>query len=288
MRRPSVTVVTAALLVLMLVAGAMFAPWIAPTDPHDMAGLDLTVALTPPIWRPGGQLPFLLGTDDQGADVLSSILFGLRVSLLVGALAVAVSLLAGVILGLASGYFGGVWDALVMRAADVQLTFPAFLTALLIGGISQSLLPPLQRNRFAVPVVILALGIAHWPHFARLVRGTTRSERGKEYVQSARLLGAGRWRILVLHILPNALTPVLVLAALDFAFAVMGEATLSFLGVGVPIADPSLGTLIRLGYDKLFSGAWWIALFPSLVLVALVMAVNVLGEWLRLAINPRR
>ena len=276
----------AALVCAALALAALLAPVIAPADPRDPANLDLLNAQLPPLWFGSGQWPFLLGTDDQGADVLSSILFGLRISLLVGLLAVALSLLIGVTLGLVSGYFARLLDAAIMRAADVQLTFPAFLTALLIGGVTQSLLPPSERAALAVPAVIAALGIAHWPHFARLVRGATMIEKNRDYVRAARLIGERPARILFTHILPNVLTPVLVLATLDIAFAVMGEATLSFLGVGVPITDASLGTLIRLGYDKLFSGAWWIAVFPSLALVALVMAINVLGDSLRDAFGP--
>lgn len=284
-RRP--LVIAAALVVLAFVLGALLAPWVAPTNPYDIATLDLTDARLPPLWQQGGQWPFLLGTDDQGADVVSAILFGLRVSLLVGALAVATSLVVGVALGLISGYFGGWADALIMRTADIQLTFPAFLMALLIGGITQSLLPAATRLRLALPVVILALGIAHWPHFARLVRSAARVEKTKDYVLAAQLIGRGAGAVMVRHLLPNVLNPVLVLASLDFAFAIMGEATLSFLGFGVPATRPSLGTLIRFGYALLFSGDWWLVVFPCLALVALVVAINLVSDWLRDALNPR-
>ncbi len=285
--RRSPAAVVALLVCAALAVGAAMAPWIAPTNPYDIRTLDLGNSLLPPIWRPDGQMPFLLGTDEQGADVLSSILYGMRISLVVGLASVLVSILIGVTLGIVAGYVGGIVDAVIMRAADVQLTFPAFLMALLIGGVTQAMLSTPMRAQLAVPLVVLALGVAHWPHFARLARASTLVERGKDYVLAARLMRQPRWRILATHILPNVSTPLLVLATLDFAFAIMGEATLSFLGVGVPVTQPSLGTLIRFGYAQLFSGNWWIVVFPSLTLVVLVVAINVLGDWLRDALNPK-
>jgi peptide/nickel transport system permease protein len=279
--------VVALLVILFLAGGAVLAPWIASTNPYDIRTLDLGNSLLPPIWLPNGQSPFLLGTDDQGADVLSSILYGMRISLVVGLASVTVSVLIGVTLGILAGYFGGLVDALVMRAADVQLTFPAFLMALLIGGITQALLTTQMRAQLAIPLVVLALGIAHWPHFARLARSDTMVEKQKDYVLAAQLMRQAPSRILATHLLPNVSTPLLVLATLDFAFAIMGEATLSFLGVGVPVTQPSLGTLIRFGYAQLFSGNWWIVMFPSLTLVVLVVSINVLGDWLRDELNPR-
>jgi peptide/nickel transport system permease protein len=272
---------------LLLALGALLAPWIAPTNPYDQKTLDLGNSLLPPIWAKDGQWPFLFGTDDQGADVLSSILYGMRISLAVGLASVAVSIAIGVTLGLLAGYLGGLTDAIVMRAADVQLTFPAFLMALLIGGVTQAMLPAPVRAQVALPLVILALGVAHWPHFARLARGGAMVEKQKDYVSAARLLKLRPTRILATHVLPNVSGPLLVLATLDFAFAIMGEATLSFLGVGVPVTQPSLGTLIRFGYAQLFSGNWWIVAFPSLTLVVLVVAINVLGDRLRDVLNPR-
>jgi peptide/nickel transport system permease protein len=285
--RANVPAVIAAIVFLAMLAGALLAPWIAPTNPYDIRTLDLANSLLPPVWSRDGQWPYLLGTDDQGADVLSSILFGMRISLGVGIASVAVSLAIGVGLGLVAAYFGGVLDSLIMRAADVQLTFPAFLMALLIGGVTQAMLSAQGRARIAIPLVILALGIAHWPHFARLARAAALVEKGKDYVLAAQVMRQSRARIMFTHLLPNVSTPLLVLATLDFAFAIMGEATLSFLGVGVPITQPSLGTLIRFGYQQLFSGYWWIVVFPSLILIVLVVAINVLGDWLRDAANPK-
>ncbi len=272
---------------LALLFGTVFAPLIARSNPYDLASLDLLDSRLPPFWLPGGDPRFLLGTDSQGADLVSLILYGLRTSLIVGVLAVAVSVLVGTGLGLLAGYAGGWKDALVMRVADVQFTFPAILLALLIGGISRMLLAEQARDASALILVVASLGIAHWPHFARLVRGAAMAERGKDYVAAARLIGHGAGRIMLQSILPNVLNAVFVLATLDIAFAIMGEATLSFLGFGLPPTQPSLGTLIRMGYGNLFSGEWWVVIFPSLTLVALVMAINAVGDWLRDALNPR-
>jgi peptide/nickel transport system permease protein len=285
MRSPGAMVAVA--LVLLLVVGAIFAPWIATTNPYNAASLDLMNANLSPTWFSGGDPHFLLGTDNQGADLISLMLFGLRTSLLVGVLAVAVSLLLGTLFGLIAGYERGWVDSLIMRIADVQFTFPAILLALLIGGISRMLVPEHQRAGAALLLVVASLGIAHWPHFARLVRGATLVEARKDYVAAARLIGHGRWFIMLQCILPNVLNAVFVLATLDIAFAIMGEATLSFLGFGLPPTQPSLGTLIRAGYDNLFSGQWWVVIFPSLLLVILVMAINAVGDWLRVALNPR-
>ncbi len=279
--------VLAALVLAVLCGSALIAPWIAPTNPFDIGTLDLGNSLLPPIWLPQGQAPFLLGTDDQGADVLSSILFGLRTSIAVGALSVLVSLVIGGGLGILAGYCGGILDAVVMRAADVQLTFPAFLMALLIGGVTQAVLPTQMRQLLAVPLVIVALGVAHWPHFARLARGATMVEARRDYVLAAQLVRPNPVRIALVQVLPNVSNALWVLATLDFAFAIIGEAQLSFLGIGVPASQPSLGTLIRFGYAQLFSGYWWIALFPSLTMIILVVAINLLGDWLREALNPR-
>ncbi len=280
-------VVAAALLFLLMIFAAVFAPWLAPTNPYDLKTLNLLDSLLPPIWVEGSDPRFLLGTDSQGGGILSLIMYGARVSLTVGALAVSVSVSLGITLGLVSGYIGGKIDAVIMRIADIQLTFPSLLMALLIGGITGSVLPDRLQAQFAIPVVILALGVSHWPHFARLVRGGTIVEKEKDYIAAARLIGRSPFAIMFRQVLPNVLNPVLVLATLDVAFAVMGEATLSFLGFGVPPTQPSLGTLIRNGYAFLFSGEWWIVIFPSLTLVILVVAVNIIGDWLRDALNPK-
>ena len=271
----------------LVLAAAILAPWIAPTDPYDLRTLNLLDSLLPPAWEDGGNARFPLGTDSQGGGILSLIMYGARILLAVGFLAVCLSDFLGVVLGLAAGYVGGRVDAIIMRIADIQFTFPSLLMALLIGGISQSVMPGRMRAAFAIPVVILALGISHWPHFGRLVRGATMVEKSKDYVAAARLVGRTKLGIMLRHVLPNVLNPVMVLATLDIAFAIMGEATLSFLGFGVPPTEPSLGTLIRNGYDYLFSGEWWIVVFPSSALVILVFAINIIGDWLRDALNPK-
>ncbi len=283
--QPAVMVATG--LCAALVAAAILATWIAPTNPYDLRTLNLLDSLLPPAWVEGGDRRFLLGTDSQGGGILSLIMFGARISLIVGCLAVCVSVFLGMLLGLTAGYIGGRVDAVIMRIADIQFTFPSLLMALLIGGISQSVMSERMRASFAVPVVILALGISHWPHFGRLVRGATLVEKNKDYVAAARLVGRSKLGIMLRHVLPNVLNPVLALATLDIAFAIMGEATLSFLGFGVPPTEPSLGTLIRNGYAYLFSGEWWIVIFPSMTLVILVFAINIIGDWLRDALNPK-
>ncbi len=270
----------------VLALAAILAPVIALTNPYDLATLDLMNSRLPPAWQDQGEWPYLLGTDSQGGDLLSLILYGMRTSLMVGVLAVALSVTLGTVMGLLAGYLGGWTSAIIMRAADVQFTFPAIILALLIGGLARGVLSPAEQAQFAVPMVVLALGISHWPHFARLVRGAVLVERNKDYVAAARLAGRGPLSIMLRQLLPNVVNPIAVLATLDIAFAVMGEATLSFLGFGLPPTEPSLGTLIRSGYNYLFSGEWWLVIFPSLALMILVVSVNVFGDWLRDALNP--
>ena len=285
-RRSPVTI-AAALLTLVCAAGALFAPWLAPHNPFDLATLDLNDAFTPPVWSEGGSTKFLLGTDDQGRDVLSTIMYGARVSLGVGVAAVLFAMLLGVGLGLLAGYAGGRLDAFIMRVADVQLSFPAILIALLIDGVARVALPADAHAHIAVPVLILAIGVSGWVQYARTVRGSTLVERNREYVQAARVIGRAPLAIMLHHVLPNVMGPVLVLATIHIATAIITEATLSFLGVGMPPTQPSLGTLIRIGNDFLFSGEWWITIFPGLALVVLVLSVNLLGDWLRDALNPK-
>ena len=285
--RRSPVAVTAAIVALVMVLGALLAPWIAPQNPFDLATLDLADALSPPAWQPGGAWRYPLGTDDQGRDVLSTILHGSRVSLVVGIASVAFAMLLGVGLGLLSGYAGGRLDAFIMRLADVQLSFPAILIALLIDGIARAALPRADHDAIALYVLVLAIGLAGWVQYARTVRGSTLVERRKEYVQAARLLGRSPAAIMFRHVLPNVLGPVLVIGTIHIATAIITEATLSFLGVGMPATTPSLGTLIRVGNDFLFSGEWWITLFPGAALVLLVLAINLLGDWLHDALNPR-
>lgn len=276
-----------ATLLAVLGVSAALAPWIALTDPYDLRTLDLLNSRIPPIWTEGGQAPFLLGTDGQGADLLSLILHGMRTSLAVGVLAVLVSCTLGTVLGLIAAWYGGWAGAIIMRAADVQFTFPAIVLALLIGGLARAALPSASVANLSLVLVVLALGLSHWPHFARLVRGAALVERGKDYVAAARLSGRRPGFILRRHILPNVVNPIAVLATLDIAFAVMGEATLSFLGFGLPPTQPSLGTLIRTGYGYLFSGDWWLVIFPAFALLLLILAVNLFGDWLRDALNPK-
>ncbi|MEQ9811162.1 MAG: ABC transporter permease [Azospirillaceae bacterium] len=285
--RRSKSAMTGGVVLTLLVLSAVLAPLIAVSDPYDLATLDLLDSHLPPIWSDGGTAPFLLGTDSQGADLLSLMLYGMRASLIVAVLAVATSSILGTTMGMIAGYFGGRVDGVIMRVADIQFTFPAILLALLIGGISQSLMSTSARADFALPILVLALGLSHWPHFARLVRGSVLVEKNKDYVAAARLCGRGPWTIMRRQLLPNVLNPIFVLATLDIAFAVMGEATLSYLGFGMPTTEPSLGTLIRTGYQYLFSGEWWLVVFPALWLVLLVLSVNLIGDWLRDALNPK-
>ena len=276
-----------AVVALTCILGALFAPWIAPHNPFDLASLNLLDAFKPPVWIEEGDTDYLLGTDDQGRDVLSAIMYGARVSLLVGLSATLFATTLGVTLGLLAGYLGGKLDALLMRICDVQLTFPSILVALLIDGVVRAALPREVHDQIALFVVIFAIGISEWPKFARTVRGSTMVERNKEYVQAARVIGVSPPRIMLSHVFPNVLGPVLVIATLNLGLAILSEATLSFLGVGVPATQPSLGTLIRIGNDFLFSGEWWITIFPGVTLIAMVLSVNLLGDWLRDALNPK-
>jgi len=284
-RRPGVIV--SAIIVFSFVVAALFAHWVAPHNPFDLATLNLLDAFTPPAFTDKGNPTYLLGTDDQGRDVLSAIIYGSRMSLLVGVLATLLAMIVGVSLGLLSGYAGGKVDAFIMRVADVQLSFPAILIALLVDGLARAALPRDMHDVLAIYVLILAIGASGWVRYARTVRGSTLVERNKEYVQAARVIGRHPLAIMFTHVLPNALGPVLVLVTLHIGEAIITEATLSFLGVGVPPTQPSLGTLIRIGNDFLFSGEWWITVFPGAALVMLVLAINVLGDWLRDALNPR-
>ncbi|NJD87208.1 MAG: ABC transporter permease [Betaproteobacteria bacterium] len=285
-RRSPLTIVAAATTLACIVA-AVFAGWIAPHNPFDLKTLNLLDAFTPPAWTERGNPAYLLGTDDQGRDVLSAIMYGSRVSLMVGFFAVMLAMTLGIALGLLSGYVGGKVDAFIMRVADVQLSFPAILIALLIDGVARVALPKESHDTLALYVLVLAIAASGWVQYARTVRGSTLVERNKEYVQAARVIGRHPLAIMFTHVLPNVLGPVLVLATLHIGTAIITEATLSFLGVGVPPTQPSLGTLIRIGNDFLFSGEWWITVFPGAWLVIMVLAMNLLGDWLRDALNPK-
>ncbi|MGY6706088.1 ABC transporter permease [Roseinatronobacter sp.] len=286
--RSSPVAVVAAVVSVIIILAAIFAPLIAPYDPFNPASLNLMDGFTPPM-EPNaftGNV-YWLGTDNQGRDVFSTILYGARISLFVGFAAVLFAMVLGISLGLIAGYRGGWVDSLLMRVADVQLTFPSILLALLIFGVARGFIPPAYREAMAIWVLIVAIGLSEWVQYARVVRGATMVEKNKEYVQAARVIGAHPVKILLRHILPNVMGPVLVIATIGLALAIIAEATLSFLGVGVPPTQPSLGTLIRIGQQYLFSGEWWILLFPSITLLALALSVNLLGDWLRDALNPR-
>jgi peptide/nickel transport system permease protein len=277
----------AAFVVVALCACALFAPLIAPQNPFDLASLDLMDARNPPAWLEGGDSRFLLGSDNQGRDLLSAIFFGARISIGISVASVALAMTIGVSLGLVAGYFGGRVEALIMRAADIQLTFPAILTALLISGAARAIIGPGRVAGSEFWVLVVSIGLSFWVQYARTVRASTLVERHKDYVAAARLIGVSAPRIMFTHVLPNVLGPVLVIATINLALAIITEATLSFLGVGLPPSQPSLGTLVRTGNDFLLSGEWWIVFFPGAALAALALAVNILGDWLRDALNPR-
>jgi peptide/nickel transport system permease protein len=285
-RRSRLTVV-AGIVTLLFFLFAVAAPLIAVQDPFDPSQLQLINSRIAPLWTADGQSPFLLGTDEQGRDVLSAILYGLRISLVVGILGVVLSGVLGIALGLIAGYFGGAIDAVIMRIADVQLTFPAILIALLINGIVKSLFGNRLDAMSMLAVLVLAIGLSFWVQYARTVRGSVMVEKNKDYVAAAQLIGLPAPVIMLRHVLPNAMGPILVIATINLALAIITEATLSFLGTGMPDTMPSLGTLIRIGNNYLFAGEWWIVAFPGIALAALVLSVNLLGDWLRDALNPK-
>lgn len=284
--RTSPVALAAAVMALACVLASLFAGFVAPHNPFDLASLELGDSRLPPAWSELGSSKYLLGTDDQGRDILSAVIYGARISLIVGVASVLLSVLVGVTLGLVAGYLGGWVDGLLMRLCDVMLSFPAILVALLIAGVGRALFPDAHET-LAFGVLILSISLTGWVQYARTVRGSTLVERGKEYVQAARVTGVPPLRIMRRHVLPNVLGPVMVLATIQVATAIITEATLSFLGVGAPPTSPSLGTLIRIGNDYLFSGEWWITVFPGLMLVLIALSVNLLGDWLRDALNPR-
>jgi peptide/nickel transport system permease protein len=285
--RHSPVAVVAAIIAFVLIFAAVFARWVAPFNPFDLATINLLDASLPPRWEEGGNPNFWLGTDDQGRDIFSAVIYGMQISLLIGIASVVLSVVMGVGLGLLSGYVGGRLDAFIMRVCDVMLSFPAILVALLIDGVARAVLPRDSHNELAFGVLILAIALSGWVQYARTVRGSTLVEKNKEYVQAARVIGVSPFKIMLKHVLPNVLGPVLVLGTVHIATAIITEATLSFLGVGVPPTTPSLGTLIRIGNEFLFSGEWWITIFPGVALILLVLSVNLLGDWLRDALNPK-
>jgi peptide/nickel transport system permease protein len=277
----------AAFLTAVFMAAAVLAGVLSPQDPFDPAQLELMNSRLPPLWNAEGQAPFMLGTDEQGRDILSAILYGLRISLAVGFLGVAFSATLGIALGLIAGYVGGTVDAIIMRVADVQLTFPAILIALLVDGVVKAVLGGQLDEMMTLSVLVFSIGLSFWVQYARTVRGSVMVEKNKDYIAAARLIGLPAPVIMFRHVLPNVLGPVLVIATINLALAIITEATLSFLGTGMPETMPSLGTLIRIGNNYLFSGEWWIVAFPGIALALLVLAINLLGDWLRDALNPR-
>ncbi|WPG38696.1 ABC transporter permease [Variovorax sp. EBFNA2] len=284
--RTSPVAIAAAVIALVCVFCSVFAGWVSPHNPFDLATLELGDARLPPAWNAEGSSKYLLGTDDQGRDILSAVIYGARISLIVGVVSVVLSVVVGVVLGLLAGFFGGWLDSFLMRVCDVMLSFPPILVALLIAGVGRALFPSAHES-LAFGVLIISISLTGWVQYARTVRGSTLVERNKEYVQAARVTGVAPLRIMLRHVLPNVMGPVMVLATIQVATAIITEATLSFLGVGVPPTSPSLGTLISIGNQYLFSGEWWITVFPGLMLVLIALSVNLLGDWLRDALNPR-
>ena len=282
---PGATV--AALLLALIASAALLAPLIAPHDPFDLASLDVLDAELPPWWREGSDPRFLLGTDAQGRDLLSAILYGTRISLTVGVLAVAIQAVIGVPLGLLAGYRGGIADTIVTRLADIQLSLSTLMMAIIALALFRAGLGGDALSRYAVPLLVVVIGLAEWPYFARTARAATQVEAAKDYVRAGRALGGSGPGIVWRHILPNIMSPLIVIATTQIAGAIMAEAALSFLGLGMPVTKPSLGTLIRSGYDLIFAGAWWVTVLPGLVLIAVLISVNVLGDALRDALDPR-
>ncbi|SDX56575.1 ABC transporter permease [Litoreibacter albidus] len=285
--RSSPVTVVAGLVFVLMIGAALLAPVIAPFDPFDKGSIDLMNSLLPPAWNSGGDPAFLLGTDNQGRDLFSTILYGTRTSVFVGAVSVSLAVVAGLFLGLLAGYFGGLVDAIIMRIVDIQMTFPAIMVALLIDGVTRSFLSRDQHDELAVFVIILAMALSIWPQVARTVRASAMVEKSREYVMAAQVIGRGPWLIMARHILPNVMGPVLVIATINLGVAILGEATLSFLGLGIPAGEPSLGTLIRIGNDFIFSGERWMLIYPGLTLALLVLSVNLLGDWLRDVLDPK-
>lgn len=279
--------ISSLIILIFLIFCSFSAPLIAPHNPYDTTTIDVLDAETPPIWMEGGNPKFILGTDAQGRDILSTMLYGMRISLLIGIGAVCLQALLGVVIGLIAGYFGGKLDSLLMRLADVQLSFSTLMVAIFISAIFQAFFGISKYEELAVPFLIIVIGLAEWPQYARTVRASVLAEKKKEYVEAARVIGFGSGRIMWRHILPNTLSPILVISTIQVANAIMSEAALSFLGLGMPVTKPSLGSLINSGFEYIFSGSWWITIFPGILLVVLILAINLLGDWLRDVLNPK-
>ncbi|WP_252179196.1 ABC transporter permease [Endozoicomonas sp. 4G] len=277
----------AALLLAVMVAAALLAPVIAPTNPYDLATIDIMDSEIAPYWSEEGDGRFLLGTDSQGRDMLSTILYGARISITIGFLAVLLQALLGIVIGLTAGYVGGRVDGFLMRLADIQLSFSTMMVAIVVLAIFQASFGSELYSKLAMWMLILVIGIAEWPQYARTIRASVLAEKKKEYVEAARVMGFGSGRIMFRHILPNCLSPILVISTVQIANAIISEAALSFLGLGMPVSEPSLGSLISSGFEYIFSGSWWITVIPGVVLVTLVLVINLLGDWLRDVLNPK-
>ena len=274
-------------ILFLFIICATFAPLIAPTNPYDLSNIDILNSELPPVWQDGSDDSFLLGTDAQGRDLFSTILYGGRVSLIIGFCAVLLQAILGITIGLIAGYMGGRIDSILMRIADIQLSFSTMMVAIIVLAIFQASFGSELYNQLAIWMLILVIGIAEWPQYARTVRSTVLAEKNKEYVEAAKVIGYGNRYIMFRHILPNCLSPILVISTVQIANAIINEAALSFLGLGMPVSQPSLGSLIASGFEYIFSGSWWITVIPGLVLITLVLVINLLGDWLRDYFNPK-
>jgi len=285
-KRDKVAIASFIILAILLIL-ALTAPWIAPVNPYDARNLDIMDSEIPPMWSEGGESRFILGTDNMGRDMLSTMLYGLRTSILIAVGAVCLQAGLGILVGLTAGYIGGKTDAVLMRIADIQFSFPYLMLAIFISAIFQAVYGIGSYERLAVPLLIVIIGLAEWPMYARTIRASVMGEVNKEYVEAARVIGLSRPTIMIRHVLPNSLTSLMVISTIQFANAVMSEAALSFLGFGMPVSKPSLGSLIQAGFDFIFSGSWWITIFPGIWLVLFVLVINLLGDWLRDVLNPK-
>jgi peptide/nickel transport system permease protein len=285
-KRDKVAITSFIILVILLVL-AVTAPWVAPMNPYDAENIDIMNSEIPPVWSEGGESSYLLGTDNMGRDMLSTMLYGLRTSIIIAGCAVLLQASLGILIGLTAGYLGGKTDAILMRIADIQFSFPYLMVAIFIGAIFQVVFGVGSYERLAVPLLIVIIGLAEWPMYARTIRASVIGEVNKEYVEAARVIGLPRWTIMVRHVLPNSLTSVMVISTIQVANAVMSEAALSFLGLGMPVTKPSLGSLIQSGFEFIFSGSWWITVFPGIWLILFVLVINLLGDWLRDVLNPK-
>ncbi len=279
--------ITSFVILLVLAVASFSAPWMAPHDVYDSASIDIMNSELPPAWMEDGESSYLLGTDIQGRDMFSAMLYGMRLSILIGVGAVMLQAFLGIVIGLIAGYVGGRVDTFLMRVADVQLSFSTLMVAIIISAIFQIAFGLSRYEELAVPLLIVIIGLAEWPQYGRTVRASVLGEKKKEYVEAARVIGLPWWWIMIRHILPNTLSPVLVISTVQVANAIMSEAALSFLGLGMPVTKPSLGSLINAGFEYFFSGSWWITLFPGVLLVTLVVVINLLGDWVRDVLNPK-